>query len=60
MEKALSREYAMVNNFRDNNSLNVDISGDIYTTVELDRKAVGKSVTPIVGSELAYSGKGRR
>lgn len=60
MEKVLSREYAMVNNFRDNNSLNVDISGDIYTTVELDRKAVGKSVTPIVGSELAYSGKGRR
>ena len=50
----------MNNSEYDNQDINVNIGGDIYTTVELDHKIVGKSVAPIVGSELAYSGKGRR
>lgn len=60
IEKALSGECSIMNSECNNQSVNVDIGGNIYTTVELDSKVVGKSVAPIVGSELAYSGKGRR
>ena len=61
MERALNNECAIMNHSEyDNQDINVNIGGDIYTTVELDHKIVGKSIAPIVGSELAYSGKGRR
>ena len=32
----------------------------IYTTVELDKKAVGHSITPIISQDLAFAARGGR
>lgn len=38
----------------------VEINGDIHTTVELDKQAVGEAVEPIVSEKLADDARGRR
>lgn len=60
IERALNNECAMMSSEYSSQNVDVDIGGNIYTTVEIDGKVLGKTIAPIVGTELAYSGKGHR
>ncbi|GHU34975.1 hypothetical protein FACS1894105_02760 [Clostridia bacterium] len=67
MQKAIPHDFdidaeihgSYSNNFRGNSSAQ-STPIYIYTTVELDKKAIGHSITPIVSQDLAFAARGGR